>query len=116
MAGLGYFKAIKTHTCSAEEEKQQKIIVRAILSEKGFPEKLLNELEHHKNPIEKEKPKQFIGITKFDNISKRDKFVKQICKKSILDKNKFYLPADTPGKKLEQYIFTIRKMKSKIKF
>ena len=37
MAGLGYFKTIKTHTCSQEEEVQQKKIVKINLKEKGFP-------------------------------------------------------------------------------
>ena len=83
MAGLGYFKTIKTHTCSTEQEKQQKIIVRKILSEKGFPGKLIHELEHHKNPVEKDKLKQFIGITTFDNVSKRDEGIGSLAKTQI---------------------------------
>ena len=114
---MGYFKTIKTHTCSVTKElKQQKIIVKTILNEKAFPDNLIHELEQHKNTIEKEKPKKFIGTTIFDHISKRHNFVKQIFKKSIIDKNQFYLPTDTPGKKLEQHFFTIKKMKQKLNF
>ena len=45
MAGLGYFRTIRTHTCSVIEEIQQKNIVKMILKEKGFPKNLIKKLE-----------------------------------------------------------------------
>ena len=116
MAGLGYYKTIKTHTCTEEEKVQQLNIVRTILTEKGFPKSVITELEKHENINEKEDIKRFIGTTVFDNVSKRHKIIKSIIKKSELSQEKFYLPADIPGKKLEQYIFSIRKMKEKLNF
>ena len=114
MAGLGYFK---THTCSREEEVQQKKIVKMILKEKGSPDKLIKDLENTKSVNTKmKKTKKFLGTTVFDNVSKRHKFVRNVFKQYIIDKEKFYLPEDVPGKKLKQYIFTINKMKDKLQF
>ena len=46
MAGLGYFRTVKTHTCSNEEYINQNNIVQTILKEKGFPKELIKELEN----------------------------------------------------------------------
>ena len=117
MAGLGYFRTIRTHTCSVIEEIQQKNIVKMILKEKGFPTNLIKKLENQQYEKTKgENPKKFLGITVFDNVSKRHNFVRNVFKHSILDKEKYYLPADVPGRKFEQYIFTIKKMKEKLQF
>ena len=42
MAGLGYFRTVKTHTCSQEKYINQINIVKTILNEKGFPQELKN--------------------------------------------------------------------------
>ena len=89
MAGLGYFKTIKTHTCSRGEEIQQKKIVNLILRKKGFPKNLIKELENTQSIRPKnEKTKKFLGVTVFDNVSKRHNFVKNVLKKSVIDKEK----------------------------
>ena len=114
---IGYFKTIKTHTCSREEEIQQKKIVNLILRKKGFPKNLIKELENTQSIRPKnEKTKKFLGVTVFDNVSKRHNFIKNVLKKSVIDKEKYYLPTDVPGKKLEQFIFTVKKMKHKLQF
>ena len=91
-------------------------IVRTILTEKGFPKSVITELEKHESNTEKADIKRFIGTTVFDNVSKRHKIIKSIIKKSELSQENYYLPANIPGKKLEQYIFSIRKMKEKLNF
>ena len=40
----------------------------------------------------------YTGVTVFDEISKRHLFVKNVFSKSILNKDKFHLPTDIPGK------------------
>ena len=116
MAGLGYFRTVKTHTCSNEEYINQSNIVKAILKEKGFPQELINKLEKPERKTTDTKVKKFIGTTVFDKVSNRHIYVKQIFRKSILNKDTHYLPTDVPGKKLEQYIFTIKKMRNKLNF
>ena len=55
MAGLGYFRTIRTHTCSVIEEIQQKNIVKMILKEKGFPKNLIKKLETNNMRKQREK-------------------------------------------------------------
>jgi len=116
MAGLGYFRTVKTHTCSNEEYINQSNKVKAILKEKGFPQELIKELENPDKKTTDTKVKRFIGTTVFDKVSNRHIYIKQIFRKSILNKDTHYLPTDVPGKKLEQYIFTINKMRNKLNF
>ena len=117
MAGLGYFRTARTHTCSTEEYNQQSEIIKTILREKGFHKNIIHELEHPKTQKpSNDSTKRFIGTTEFDKVSNRHIYVKKILVKSLLDKNKFFLPADIPGRKLEQFIFTIKKMRQKLMF
>ena len=115
MAGLGYFRTNKTHTSSQEELAWQNEIVKNILREKGFPDQFIKELANTSKK-EKRESKRYTGVTVFDEISKRHIFVKKVFSKSIIDKDKFHLPADIPGKKLEQYIFTVKKMRNQLNF
>ena len=116
MAGLCYFKTNKTHTTSEEELGRQNDIVTAILKQKGFPLNFIKKLA--KTPKDKEikEKKRFTGVTVFDSISMRHKFVKNVIKNSTINKEVYYLPTEIPGTKLEQFIFTIKKMKSQLGF
>ena len=91
--------------------------MKLILREKGFPEQEIRKMIKlsKRKPEHKEKRK-YTGTTVFDNISKRHVFVKNVFKNSKLDKDKYYLPAEIPGRKLEQFIFTIKKMKNQLEF
>ena len=55
-------------------------------------------------------------LTVYDEVSKRHKFVHKIFKKLHIDKEKYYAPMEIPGVKLEQMIFTIKKMRRKLGF
>ena len=117
MAGLGYFRTARTHTCSNEEYIHQSNIVKTILTEKGFPPGIIRELENlETNPSKDNKGKKFTGTTVYNEVSKRHSFIKQIFNKSKLNKETYYLPTDIPDQKLEQYIFTIKKMRTKLNF
>ena len=116
MVGLGYFWTARTHTCSNEEYVHKSNIVKTILREKGFPTKIIIELENAENNQAKDsKVKRFIGTTVWDKVSKRHSFIKQIFNKFILNKETYYLHIFL-GKKLEKYIFTIKKMRTKLNF
>ena len=71
-------------------------------------------LRHTSKP---EKSKRFLGTTTFDKIGRRHSFVTQVFSESSIDEDLFFRPMSTPGPKLEQFVFTIRKMrKSKTYF
>ena len=117
MAGLHYFNTNKTHTSSIRELSNQNQIVKTILQEKGFPENEIRKIRKvSKKRPEKQEKKKYIGTTVFDNVSKRHVFVKNVFKNSKLDKDTYYLPAEIPGRKLEQFIFSIRKMRNQLEF
>jgi len=46
----------------------------------------------------------------------RHKFVKNVINNSTINKELYYLPAEIPGTKLEQFFFTIKKMKNQRRF
>ena len=60
--------------------------------------------------------KIFLGTTVHDKVSFRHKFVKTLFVKSGLEFDKYYMPVDVPGRKLEQFIFTVKKMRYKLGF
>ena len=65
-----------------------------IIKEKRFPGKLIKDLEYTKSVKTKnDKTKKFLG-TVHANVSKRHRVVKNVFKQSIIDKEKYYLPAD----------------------
>ena len=115
MAGLCYFKTNKTHTTSQEELSRQNEIVTAILKEKGFPRQFIKKLAKTPNNKEIKEKKKFSGVTVFDSVSLRHKFVKNVINHSTIN-IPYYLPTEIPGTKLEQFIFTIKKMKTQLGF
>ena len=61
MAGLGDFWTARTHTCSNEKCIHSENIVKTILKEKGFPTKIIKELEYPETKTTKDtKVKRFI--------------------------------------------------------
>ena len=117
MAGLCYFRTNRTHTTSKKELENQNRIVESLLRKKGFPIRFIQDLKLTMKRTEdgKEK-KKFTGTTVYDKVSQRHIFVKNVVKNSSLDKNTHYQPAEVPGKKIEQFVFTINKMKRQLNF
>ena len=114
MAGNGYFRTARTHCTTPRERNNQYKIIHHILKLKGFS---VNQISKIKNPKklrkgqETSKKKKFLTTIKFNGCSNRHKYVKSFVKKSQINLEDYYLPMDVPEKKLEQYIFTVRKMK-----
>ena len=117
MAGLCYFRTNRTHTSTKKELFNQDRIVQNLLEEKGFSKTLIQEMKTKENPYNQETEREnFTGLTVYDKVSNRHKFVKNVIKNSNLDTSKYYLPADIPGKKIEQFVFTIKKMRKQLNF
>jgi len=71
-----------------------------------------------KNPGKKVKreKRRFLSTTVYDEVTERHKFIFKIFKGCHINPEKYYKPMETPGKKLEQMVFTIRKMRKKLNF
>ena len=118
MAGISYFRTARSHTNSTFELKNQLKIVHTILKLKGFPIPLINGMKTHRiNKLSKtDSAKKFLGTTTFDKISLRHSFVTQVFTESAIDQDLFSRPMSVPGPKLEQYVFTIKKMRKILNF
>ena len=116
MAGLCYFRTNRTQTSTNVELANKNSIVEMLLKEKGFPIKLIELCKIDSGTKKSKEKKKLMGVTTYDSVSKRPKYVKQVIGNSKLNKDLYYLPAEIPGKKLKQFIFTIKKLKSKLNF
>ena len=118
MAGISYFRTARSHTNSKFELKNQNKIVHTILKLKGFPVPLINRMKTRRTdqPSKTDPAKKFLGTTTFDKISLRHFFVNQVFTESAIDQDLFFRPMSIPGPKLEQYVFTIKKMRNILNF
>ena len=108
MARLCYFRTNRTHTTSKKELENQNRIVESLLRKKGFPIRFIQDIKFkNKGADQGKEKKKFRGITVYNNVSQRHIFVKNVVKNSFLDKKTHYLTAEVPGKKIEQFVFTI---------
>ena len=81
--------------------------------------KSLDSIYKFSNKIQpiREKPKRkYIGKITYDSVTKHRKYIEKILLEAGLDKSKYFSPAITPGNKLHQFIFTVRKMRNKLSF
>ena len=119
LAGYGYFRTVHTHCTDIRELKNQCKIVRHILSLKGFSKSQISKIENQrkkdKNMLNS-KRKKFLTTIKFNECSNRHYFVKKFVKESSINLETYYVPMDIPDKKLEQYIFTVKKMRKTLNF
>ena len=117
MAGKSYFRTAKSHSNTISELANQNRIVYSILKFKNFSNTIIHQMKRQKrsSPLSSS-TKKFLGKTVFDNVSLRHSFISRVFKSSTLDKNIYYLPMPVPGPKLEQYIFSIRKMRKILNF
>ena len=99
---------------SEKELRNQYRVIHTILECKKFTEKERRKIQKTE-PKTSEPKKRFLSKTVYDEVSKRH-FVHKIFKKLHIDKDKYYAPMEIPGVKLEQMIFTIKKMRRKLEF
>lgn len=115
MAGLSYFNTTRSHTVTRKERINQFKVIHSILECKGFNKNQIKEIQNMRKNKNPEKRK-FLSKTCFNEVTQRHKFIHKIFKVCHFNPEKYYRPMEIPGKKLEQMIFTIRKMRRKLNF
>ena len=115
MAGLSYFRTIKLLSSDPEEYIRQRTVVSHILKSKRFSIPAISKM----GCVSKKTvhvSKRFLSTITFDQVTNRHKFITKMIRQFKLDPDKYYRPACIPGVKLENLIFTIRKMRGKLCF
>ena len=116
MAGVSYFHTARTHCTNKKELQNQLKIVRCILELKGFSKNQVKCMELHKKKDKPHQRKKFISTIKYNECSNRHVHIKNFVRNIPINLEKYYMPMDIPDSKLEQFVFTIKKMRKKLKF
>ena len=114
-AGRTYFDMTRTHCSDRVEQRRQTEIVKHILVLKKYNKRQISAMQRDRvqhNRVEK----LYIGKVEHDHVSKLHKFIRDIFRDSELDPDIYSLPIAVPGKKLLQYVFTMRKMRKQLNF
>ena len=113
--GRTYFDMTRTHCSDRVEQQRQTKIVKHILILKKYNKRQISAMKRDRvqhNRVEK----LYIGKVEHDHVSKLHKFIRDIFRDSELDPDIYSLPIAVPGKKLLQYVFTMRKMRKQLNF
>ena len=114
-AGMTYFWMTRTHCSDIRERHRQLETVNHILTLKGFDSKQINRMKK----IRKKRldyNKIYTGKVEFDQVTNIHHFVRNIFKIPIIEQEDYSPPMVTTGKKLHEYIFTVRKMRKVLNF
>ena len=115
MAGLSYFRTVKLLSSDPEEYIRQQTVVSHILKLNIFPALRISQMGClSKKTVNVSK--RFLSIITFDQVTNRHKFITNMIRQFELNPDKYYRPACIPGVKLENLIFTIQKMRGKLRF
>ena len=90
-----------------------------MLSLKGFSKSQISKIENLRNKRKNtlnDKKKKILTTIKFNECSNRHYFLRKFVKESSINLDNYYIPMDIPDKKLEQYIFTVKKMRKTLNF
>ena len=112
-AGRTYIQMTRTHCSDKKEQLRQIKVVDTILKHKNYSSrqiKMLFKKRRKKIPFEK----VFTGTVEHDNVSNIHKHIRNLFKESDIDTEIYSLPMTVPGKKLLQYVFTLKKLKRKL--
>ena len=112
-AGRTYFQTVRSHCTDIVEKNRQMCVVRTILSKKGFGRGMIGKM-HKITETKPKEVKKYLGKVTYDEVYGAHKFMRDFF--SVLDKGKYHLPMQVPGKKLKQYIFTLAKMRKDMNF
>ena len=58
----------------------------------------------------------YTGKVEHDNISQIHRYIRALFDETTLDTSVYSLPMAVPGKKLLQYVFTLKKMRTQLDF
>ena len=105
----------RTHCSDPREQERQVQVVKHILHLKGYRPRQIKHMRRRRQP----KPlddKLYTGKIEFDNVTKIHKYLRAIFADSELDPEVYNLPMAVPGKKLLQYVFTLKKLRTQLNF
>ena len=114
-AGRTYFDLTRSHCTDLQEQKRQVGVVKHILRLKKYSERQITNMSR-KRRMKPLREKLYAGKIEHDNVSRIHKYLREICSNSDLDLTTFALPMAVPGKKILQYVFTLRKLRQKLNF
>ena len=114
-AGRTYFDMTRTHCNDRIEQARQVRTVKLIMSLKNFsgPQICNMSRKRHLKPL---RDKLYTGKIEHDGPSQIHKFLRNVFRDSELDPEVYALPMTVPGKKILQYVFTLRKLRKKLNF
>ena len=97
------------------EQARQVRTVKLIMSLKNFsvPQICNMSRKRHLKPL---RDKLYTGKIEHDGPSQIHKFLRNVFRDSDLDPEVYALPMTVPGKKILQYVFTLRKLRKKLNF
>ena len=114
-AGRTYFDMARSHCSDALEQERQVHVVQHILRHKNFsPNQFvnMNKMRQFRPP----RDKLYTGKVEHDSTSKIHRYLRDVFRDSDLDPEIYSLPMTVPGKKILQYVFTLRKLRQKLQF
>ena len=114
-AGTTYFNMARSHCSDIRELERQILTVKTILRQKGFSENQIKRMQKHKQK-RMDYTKLYTGTVEFDHVSRIHKYVRNIFRLPLLEREDYGLPMVVTGKKLHQFIFTVRKMRKILNF
>ena len=115
MAGSTYFRTARTHTSSTVELLRQYKVIRHILKLKGFSMSSIFKMQRSRSNPNTFK-KRFLSKTVYNSVTSSHRFIHMLARNCNVNLELFYLPMEIPQPKLDQFIFTVRKMREKLGF
>ena len=114
-AGVTYFDMTTTHCSDQRERHRQVDVVNHILSLKGYKRRQIRHMKRTRPP----RPLRttlYTGKIEFDKVSKIHRYLRGVFADSGVDPAVYDLPMVVPGKKLLQYVFTLKKLRRQLDF
>jgi hypothetical protein len=116
-AGRTYFDMVRSHCSHTAEYKRQVDTVKTILTEKGFSRHQILRMKKLKKRLNKlPYDKIYVGKVPFDQTSHIHQFLRNTFASQTFEEEGFSLPMVVPGRKLHQYVFTVKKMRRLLDF
>jgi hypothetical protein len=108
---------VRSHCSHTLEYKRQIDTVKTILTEKGFSSRQIMGMKKKRGRSTRlPYDKIYVGKVPFDQTSQIHKFLRNAFSSQTFDDEGFSLPMVVPGRKLHQYIFTVKKMRRLLDF
>ena len=113
-AGRTYFDMTRSHCSDQLEQERQVGVVKHILCLKKYSERQIMGM-CRKRRMKPLREKLYAGKIEHNSVSRVHKYsLREVYSDSDLSLETFALPMAVPGKKILQYVFTLRKLREKL--